>query len=330
MKRISTTNRSQNLFGAGKDGFRNGDLGAGLQATEFDAAWCNAIQEELSTIVEAAGLAVNPASYTQVLESIQRLIDAQSGNYALDTGAANAYVVAINPAITVYTDGMTVRVKAVNTNTGASTLNAGGGAVGLRNDVGAALVAGDVPAGGVFTAVYISSANQFYITGLVPSQAMSQLAADARYAPIIKGKPTGEIFEFAGTAAPAGSLVCPVAQTNLSRTTYAALFAAIGTTWGAGDGSTTFGIPWFPADHVSVQGNNNVGTQTAGVVISHSHSFSGTVTGSYASGGVTALSYSASNGVGAITFPVTGSVGTTGGTGNLAAGVRVLKCVQYQ
>lgn len=187
MKRISTLNRAQNLFGAGKDGFRNGNLLTAVQATEFDADWCNAVQEELAAIVEAAGLAVNPANNAQILEAVQRLIDAQSGNYALDTGAANAYVVALNPAIGAYGDGVTVRVKAVAANTGASTLNAGGGVKALTDHKGTALVAADIPAGSVFEAIFIAADNRFVITSLVPSQALSRTAADARYAAIIAG-----------------------------------------------------------------------------------------------------------------------------------------------
>jgi microcystin-dependent protein len=53
--------------------------------------------------------------------------------------------------------------------------------------------------------------------------------------------PTGSLTQFAGSTAPAGWLSCDGA--NVSRTTYAALFAIIGTTYGAGDGSTTFGLP---------------------------------------------------------------------------------------
>ena len=53
--------------------------------------------------------------------------------------------------------------------------------------------------------------------------------------------PTGVVVPFAGTSAPAGWLLS-FGQT-VSRTTYAALFAVIGTTYGAGDGSTTFGLP---------------------------------------------------------------------------------------
>ena len=53
--------------------------------------------------------------------------------------------------------------------------------------------------------------------------------------------PTGTVVPFAGPSAPTGWLFC-FGQT-VSRTTYAALFAALGTTYGAGDGSTTFVLP---------------------------------------------------------------------------------------
>ena len=52
---------------------------------------------------------------------------------------------------------------------------------------------------------------------------------------------TGTVQMYAGSTAPNGWLICN-GQT-VSRTTYAALFAVIGTTYGAGDGSTTFNVP---------------------------------------------------------------------------------------
>lgn len=51
----------------------------------------------------------------------------------------------------------------------------------------------------------------------------------------------GMIKPFAGTTVPTGYLLCD--GSAVSRTTYANLFAAIGTTYGSGDGSTTFNIP---------------------------------------------------------------------------------------
>ena len=55
--------------------------------------------------------------------------------------------------------------------------------------------------------------------------------------------PTGAIFPYAVGTSPAGYLLCDGSAVN--RTTYAALFAVIGTTYGAGDGTTTFNIPNF-------------------------------------------------------------------------------------
>ena len=58
---------------------------------------------------------------------------------------------------------------------------------------------------------------------------------------LLKAMPTGIILPFAGTTVPDGYLACNAA--NVSRTTYSRLFGAIGTKWGAGDGSTTFTLP---------------------------------------------------------------------------------------
>jgi microcystin-dependent protein len=53
--------------------------------------------------------------------------------------------------------------------------------------------------------------------------------------------PAGTVVAFAANSVPTGYLRCD--GSNAHRPTYAKLFAAIGTTFGAGDGSTTFGLP---------------------------------------------------------------------------------------
>lgn len=53
--------------------------------------------------------------------------------------------------------------------------------------------------------------------------------------------PTGMLAPFGGAAAPTGWLLCD--GSAVSRTTYADLFTAIGVTYGAGNGSTTFNVP---------------------------------------------------------------------------------------
>ena len=55
------------------------------------------------------------------------------------------------------------------------------------------------------------------------------------------GMPAGAIAAYAGSKAPEGWLLCD--GSNVSRKSYPLLFAAIGTAYGAGDGSTTFGLP---------------------------------------------------------------------------------------
>ena len=53
--------------------------------------------------------------------------------------------------------------------------------------------------------------------------------------------PTGAVFPYVSTSAPTGYLACN--GQAVSRATYAALFAIIGTAYGVGDGSTTFNVP---------------------------------------------------------------------------------------
>jgi len=60
---------------------------------------------------------------------------------------------------------------------------------------------------------------------------------------VIPPVPPGVIHQYAGSSAPSGYLLCD--GSDVSRSDYANLFAAIGTAYGAGDGSTTFGIPDF-------------------------------------------------------------------------------------
>ena len=53
--------------------------------------------------------------------------------------------------------------------------------------------------------------------------------------------PIGSITQYAGLSAPSGWLICN--GSAIDRTTYSALFTVISTTYGIGDGSTTFNIP---------------------------------------------------------------------------------------
>ena len=58
---------------------------------------------------------------------------------------------------------------------------------------------------------------------------------------IAAGVPAGSVFSFATSTVPSGYLECNGAA--VSRSTYASLFSSISTTWGVGDGSSTFNLP---------------------------------------------------------------------------------------
>jgi microcystin-dependent protein len=98
------------------------------------------------------------------------------------------------------------------------------------------------------TGPYRSAADEYSIaTGGSQRTATSSAGFDVKSGNYLKGgaivgpTPIGGVIDFAGTAAPAGWLMC--GGQAVSRTTYALLFAVLGTQYGSGDGSTTFNVP---------------------------------------------------------------------------------------
>ncbi len=86
----------------------------------------------------------------------------------------------------------------------------------------------------------------------------------------------GQVSFFAMAAAPSGFLKCNGAA--ISRTTYAALFAVMGTLYGAGDGSTTFNLPDLRGEFIRCSDDSRGvdvgrvhGSFQAEQVISHAH-----------------------------------------------------------
>ena len=136
--------------------------------------------------------------------------------------------------------------------------------------------------------------------------------------------PSGVILPFGGATVPGNFLLCD--GSNVSRTTYARLFAVISTSYGTGDGSTTFGLPDL-RDRVPLgKGSNNstLGTETgaaaASSVVNSTASNTGTgntgtgTTGSGTSGNSSGVETTATNtGTGTTGTGTTGT-GTTGGT----------------
>ena len=86
----------------------------------------------------------------------------------------------------------------------------------------------------------------------------------------------GEIKMWSTGTAPTGYLLCNGAA--VSRSTYADLFAVVGTTWGSGDGSTTFNLPDFrnrmPVGAGTTYSANSQGGSADAIVVSHTHTAS--------------------------------------------------------
>ena len=96
--------------------------------------------------------------------------------------------------------------------------------------------------------------------------------------------PIGGMFEYLGTTAPNANFALPAGQA-ISRTTYATLFALVGTTFGTGDGLTTFNIPDLrgrltaaldnlngsAANRITVAGGNFDGTVLGGTGGAQNH-----------------------------------------------------------
>lgn len=140
-------------------------------------------------------------------------------------GSSTAYTLNYAVAPGALVDGMTHLVQFHAVNGANATLNV--------NNLGA-------------TPLHYHAAGAWRVAppGLIDSDEVRRLAyhgASGTYRLLDRRNGTGEIVPFAGSTAPAGTLFC-YGQT-VSRTTYAGLFAVIGTIHGAGDGSTTFNLP---------------------------------------------------------------------------------------
>jgi microcystin-dependent protein len=84
----------------------------------------------------------------------------------------------------------------------------------------------------------VSAGTGIAVTHTPAEGSSATIAVDTSYAGFV---PTGVINMWATTTAPTNWLLCD--GTAVSRSTYAALFAVISTTYGVGDGSTTFNLP---------------------------------------------------------------------------------------
>ena len=100
------------------------------------------------------------------------------------------------------------------------------GAKPVRMQPNVALPGGTLVSGTPYVVVYNNSDGVFYLHNTINPYAI----------------PLGAGMDFWGTTTPNSSFAFPTGQA-ISRTTYATLFSLLGTTYGVGDGSTTFNLP---------------------------------------------------------------------------------------
>lgn len=131
---------------------------------------------------------------------------------------------------------------------------------------------------GQFVADY--SGNNAVDDGNVPNLEANFLAALRAIVGTVRYQP-GQIVVTAGQGALPGTLICNGAA--VSRSTYSALFAAIGTTFGVGDGSTTFVLPNFASTTTlrAAASASEVGKTDVGSLLSHTHAYTITSSGNH-------------------------------------------------
>lgn len=148
------------------------------------------------------------------------------------------------------------------------------------------------------------------------------------------GIKAGTLAHFAGSTAPPGWLKANGAA--ISRTAYAALFAAIGTTFGAGNGATTFNVPDCRGEFLrglddgrGVDAGRVIGTAQGHGMESHNHGINlssdkGTFTGWNAGGARGFDGGSAGYQTGGTQY-----VTSVGGTETRPRNIAMLACIKY-
>lgn len=139
------------------------------------------------------------------------------------------------------------------------------------------------------------------------------------------GVKAGTVAFFAANSTPPGWLKANGA--TISRAAYAALFAAIGTTYGAGDGATTFVLPDCRGEFLrglddgrGVDTGRGIGTGQGDAIKQHAHAFDK----AYALGaGGSAYAVYRPDGTGA------GTTGNTGGAETRPRNVAMLACIKF-
>jgi len=164
-----------------------------------------------------------------MMASVAKYRDDVSGAI-ITSGTSTAYAVSSYETFDTlaHLNGQVIAFTPHATNGATVTLNVDSlGAKPLRSSVGVDLLAGVLIQGTPYVGIYNNSDGAFYLQGFYGNP---------------YNVPLGAGMDYWGATAPNTSFAIPTGQA-ISRTTYAGLFALIGTTYGAGNGSTTFNLP---------------------------------------------------------------------------------------
>ena len=189
-----------------------------------------------------------------------------SGGYAITIGASSGSVITIPNGVTaqVYTDG-------------TNFYSAQTGSAGNFNVNGTLTASGVTDTGSLSAAsLSVSGASTFSTSPTMPTATStdnSTKGATTAFVQTAVGSIvttlTGTIQMWPTTSAPSGYLNCD--GTAVSRTTYSALYAVVGTTFGVGDGSTTFNLPNYTNRMPYGTTIGATGGSADAVVVSHTH-----------------------------------------------------------
>ena len=141
----------------------------------------------------------------------------------------------------------------------------------------------------------------------------------------------GTVAYFAASSPPAGWLAANGAA--VSRTTYAALFNAIGTTFGTGDGSTTFNLPDLRGEFIrgwdngrGVDSGRTFGSAQSHQMQSHVHTYPNALGGGYNPvAGLTVLV----DGSASVAYNSSATGGTSNGSENRPRNIALLACIKF-
>lgn len=252
----NTTNRWTNIFS-------ESILVGNVNAANIFATLSNVATMYLGVdIIPTANISSNIGSAGMRFNTIHTQSAALTGALTVGTNATvgGAIVVTGTGSVTgnLSTAGnlsSTSSRTSVSTATGALVLSGGAGIAGNLH-VGGTIVTPTMPSGTSNTAVAT--------TAFVQTNSL----------------PTGSLMMWPTVTAPTGYLLCN--GTAISRTTYAALFAIIDTTFGVGDNSTTFNLPNYnnrvPVGAGGLYAVGASGGSKDAVTVSHTHTATSTVT----------------------------------------------------